>query len=215
MNNIILFDNFLNKNELNILTFIIKNKKWGYGHKSGYMEKVQNKFFSVKNSEDFFLKNIFDKIKKCVSKKLKINRHYMHIQTFGLDGSYHIDDSKLNTYTFCIYFSDIEGFTELHNTIINTKDNFDKHFYSFDSISKNISQIEIFNTSSKDYNNIIENASGEFFIKIPNEKHIVSIEPKNNRGIFFPSHYLHKGMAFNNFFNSVRLCITWKLEEII
>ena len=60
-----------------------------------------------------------------------------------------------------------------------------------------------------------QNISGDLFIKIPNEKVIVSIEPIDNRLIFFPSTYLHKGMAFNCLTSDIkRLCIAWKLEEI-
>lgn len=58
----------------------------------------------------------------------------------------------------------------------------------------------------------IENAGGDFLIKLPNKQEIISIDTINNRGIFFPSVYYHKGMAYNNLFSEKRLCITWKLE---
>ena len=112
------------------------------------------------------------KIEKKIEKKYKINRHYMIIQTFGQDGGYHIDDSDINAFTFCLYIN------ELTDTEIN----------------------EI---------------NGEFLIKIPYEKKILSIDTYMNRGIFFPSNYLHKGMAYNKMYANERLCITWKLQLII
>ena len=59
---------------------------------------------------------------------------------------------------------------------------------------------------------LMEISGGEFLIKIPNRKEILCIETLSNRGIFFPSEYLHKGMAFNRFIPDYRLCLTWKLE---
>jgi len=64
-------------------------------------------------------------------------------------------------------------------------------------------------------NENIENIGGDFFIKIPEKKYIISIETLNNRGILFPSMYLHKGIAYNNYVKDIkRLCITWKLEQV-
>lgn len=60
----------------------------------------------------------------------------------------------------------------------------------------------------------MENIGGDFLIKIPNEKYIYSIETKMNRGLLFPSHYVHKGMSYNIYSFKPRLCITWKLELI-
>jgi hypothetical protein len=167
MDKIHIFDNFLDDNELFNINLLI-NKNYGYGHTSGNKEKFENKFFSIFNNEAFFLETLFEKIQKKINKKLKLNRHYMHIQTFGLDGSYHTDDDDPNSCTFCIYFTNID-------------------------------------------NKKIENASGDFLIKIPNEKHIICIETINNRGVFFPGNWMHKGIGYNKNFSDLRICITWKL----
>jgi uncharacterized protein YuzE len=169
MENIKICDNFLNKNQLIILKNILKNKTYKYGHTSGGVELIISKFFSTHNEEDFFLFFIKNKIEKIFSTKFKMNRHYMHIQTFGQDGGFHIDDEGTNKYTFCIYITD---------------------------------EIDM------------DKVGGDFLIKIPKEKHILSIETFNNRGILFPSEYLHKGMAYNIHSEKPRLCITWKLEII-
>ena len=58
-----------------------------------------------------------------------------------------------------------------------------------------------------------ENSLGDFFIKIPNKKEILSIEPTFNRGILFPSNFTHKGTAFFDNDN-IRVCITWKFSII-
>jgi hypothetical protein len=93
----------------------------------------------------------------------------MHIQTFGQDGSFHIDDIGDNMYTFCLYI-----------------------------------------TQEKE----LDKNGGDFLIKCPNKKYTYSIETNFNRGIMFPSEYLHKGLAYNHCSKHIRLCITWKLEII-
>ena len=167
MDKIKIFNNFLNDVELSTVIKLIK-KEFRYGHTSGNKEKFENKFFSINNNETFFIETLFEKIQRKINHKLKMNRHYMHIQLFGQDGSYHIDDNDVDAFTFCIYLTDIDD-------------------------------------------NNIEKSSGDFLIKIPNEKYITCIETKNNRGIFFPANWMHKGMAYNNKYSNMRLCITWKL----
>jgi hypothetical protein len=169
-NEIIIFENFLNEKDLLYVKEYVNDQKFKFGHQSGYKERIVNEFFSFLNLNDFFTKYLKNKIEISCKKKFNLFRSYMHIQTFGQDGGYHVDSFEPNTYTFCIYI-----------TNINESD--------------------------------IDNASGEFFIKIPNKNYIISVEPLCNRGIFFPSNYLHKGMAFNRFYKDKRLCITWKLIE--
>ena len=60
----------------------------------------------------------------------------------------------------------------------------------------------------------METAGGEFFIKIPNQEAILGIATRMNRGVFFPSMYLHKGMAYSRPHEEIRTCITWKLKII-
>jgi len=172
MNEIQIYDNFLNVDELKALHVILDKKNYRFGHNSGKREKIVTPFFSIFNTEDFFLVYLKNKIEVYTKKTFNIVRHYMHVQTFGQDGGYHIDDNGKNKYTFCLYINDL-----------------------------NDSQMD--------------DASGEFLIKIPNEKYIMSIDTNNNRSLFFPSEYTHKGLAYNHFITSHRLFITWKLEEIL
>jgi hypothetical protein len=60
----------------------------------------------------------------------------------------------------------------------------------------------------------IELAKGEFFVKPPDTNCVVSIDTQHNRGVFFPSTYPHKGMAYNRSRHEKRVCITWKMTEI-
>ena len=66
--------------------------------------------------------------------------------------------------------------------------------------------------------NIKEEDEGYFYIKVPNEKHILAINPLFNRIVFFPADYRHKGTGTNgnkdtNTEDHFRICIAWKLKE--
>ena len=106
--NIFIFDNFLKKEEYNfLLEFINSNDCWKFGHSSGISENIQTPFFSIMQLPPYFLEYIKTKIENVVSKKLIVNRNYMHVQTFGQDGCYHIDDVENDAFTFCIYITEI------------------------------------------------------------------------------------------------------------
>ena len=62
--------------------------------------------------------------------------------------------------------------------------------------------------------NVPTNSGGSFFVRIPNRYEIMSIDHVNNRGVLFPSKYLHKGHGFDRNVNDLRMCIAWKLIEI-
>ena len=60
-----------------------------------------------------------------------------------------------------------------------------------------------------------DNIGGEFVFKIPNpssELSRIMIPPLYNRGILFPAHYFHKGLAFNRYNKGLRISIAWKLK---
>lgn len=58
-----------------------------------------------------------------------------------------------------------------------------------------------------------ETNEGYYYVKIPNEKHILAIEPLNNRGVLFPANYVHRGTGFNKSSNDLRVCIAWKFID--
>jgi hypothetical protein len=175
MENIHIFENFLNELEQCHIIDVLNDYSYDYGIKSKLFEEnfeILEYFFSNDVNNSLF-DNIVRKIETEVSKKLKIIRYYVTNQTFGKNGSYHYDNMSKNTYTFCLYF-----------TTISNKD--------------------------------LETIGGNFYIKIPNEKFILSVETNNNRGIFFPSQYIHNGMSYNRYTRDIkRLCCVWHLEEVV
>ena len=67
---------------------------------------------------------------------------------------------------------------------------------------------------SKIQDEFIEAAGGHLFFKIPELKYKICYEPIYNRGIFFPSDYLHKAHSYNRYVMDLRICVSWKLQEI-
>lgn len=62
-------------------------------------------------------------------------------------------------------------------------------------------------------NELIENADGKIFFKMPNLQYNICYEPLFNRGILFPSNYIYKSVSFSRDVPNLRLCIIWKLQE--
>jgi len=182
-----IFDDFLNKEELEILMKYVNSVQWGYnttsGNKINFIKKYNSElfittFFGVHDITDtFFTEYLKNKINTIVNNRtnnkynIKINRLYMHTQIYGQDGLYHTDDLGKDKITFCIYLNEIN-------------------------------------------NRKIENSNGEFFLKLPEKDEIICIDTFYNRGIIFKSEYFHRGMAYNKKYSTKRICITWKLELI-
>ena len=64
-----------------------------------------------------------------------------------------------------------------------------------------------------------DDIGGEFVFKVPTYHETdpfsrIVISPVYNRGIFFPSTYFHKGLAFNRYCKGLRVSIAFKLTEI-
>ena len=59
-----------------------------------------------------------------------------------------------------------------------------------------------------------ELVGGHIEFVLPDSKHSINIQTIFNRGIFFPSHYFHRGTAFNRYVSDLRISIAWKLREI-
>jgi hypothetical protein len=173
MDRIKLIENFLTDRELETALSIINNNCWKFGHISNGIELINTPFWSMDLMDnEFFSVYIKELIEKTFSRKYILHRVYANGQTYGQNGSYHKDSEDPNTYTVCLYLTDI------HKKSIDT-------------------------------------AGGYLYIKLENEKYNVCYEPVFNRIILFPSNYYHKGCAFNRFVLDMRICISWKLEEIV
>jgi hypothetical protein len=62
---------------------------------------------------------------------------------------------------------------------------------------------------------MLDDTDGDIMFKIPNNsKFKVSVEPKYNRGVYFPSYYYHKGNAFSRYVQTLRICVAWKFVII-
>jgi hypothetical protein len=105
--NICIFDNLLNETELDYVKSWVFNSYLKYGHSSIGTERIATTFFSITITDNFFINDIKQKIEQITKKQFLLNRCYMHIQTCGLDGGYHIDTEYDNCYTFCIYISNL------------------------------------------------------------------------------------------------------------
>lgn len=172
MDKIIVIDNFLLGDELKCVKDIISNKTWSYHHTSNGAKGVDIPFWTTYlNDEKYFTEYIKNIIEKQFFKKFEITRVYCNAQSFGQDGSYHIDTEGEDYYTFCLYINNLKE----HD---------------------------------------VELASGHIYFKFPELKYKICYEPINNRGILFPSGYIHKGAAFSRFITDLRLCIAFKLKEI-
>jgi Rps23 Pro-64 3,4-dihydroxylase Tpa1-like proline 4-hydroxylase len=172
MEKIIVQDNFLNQDELNKCVDIINSNSWKWGHYSNGIRSDTPFWMMDLSNNEYFSKNITNVIEKHFSKKFKVNLLYANAHTYGQDGSYHTDSEKPNTYTFCLYLTNI-----------------------------------------KEEN--IETAGGHLFFKFPELNYKIGYEPKFNRGIFFPSNYIHKATSFSRYIMDLRICAAWKLEEIL
>jgi hypothetical protein len=172
MENIKIYDNFLSELDCDKCKKIIQQPTWKFGHTSQnniintpfwYMELIDNEYLKEK---------IKKKIEEKTNKTLIVNRLYANGQTYGQDGDFHQDDTEENTYTFCLYLTEIPD-------------------------------------------NIVELVGGQIEIFLPNSEHNINIKTLFNRGIFFPSHFFHRGTAYNRYVPDLRVCIAWKFKEVI
>lgn len=172
MDKIIVVDQFLLPDELKTVKDKMAEKKYKYYHTSNGVTDVDIPFWTTYlNDDKYFSEYIKSIIEKQFFKKFELQRVYCNAQSYGQDGSYHIDTDDEDCYTFCLYINNI-----------------------------------------KEYD--IELACGHIFFKLPDLKYKICYEPINNRGILFPSNYLHKGASFSRFIKDLRLCIAFKLKEI-
>jgi hypothetical protein len=168
MDQIKIFDAFLNDEELEKCIKYINEPKWEFGHISlPHTTKFQT-FFWVMSLIDisFFSLYLKDKIQTITGKIFTVDKVYANGQTYGQNGTFHTDSDNKNCYTFCLY-------------ITNNPNEF----------------------------------SGDLEFKLRDLPHIIKVETKYNRGIFFPSNFLHKGNALLSL-NDLRICIAWKLKLV-
>jgi hypothetical protein len=172
MDKIHVVDNFLEKDDLEKAMHAIKNVKWSFGHKSNRAQSSETPFWSCSlNDDPLFTDLLLTVIQKTFHRRFKINRVYVNGQSFGQDGSYHIDDAEEDCYSFVLYLHDI-------------------------------------------FESDVELAGGHIYFKLPDVKYKICYEPILNRGILFPSNYIHRACSFSRYIMELRTCAAWKLKEI-
>lgn len=188
MEKIKIIDDFLDKNELKDLKKKIKSIEWDYNLVSSNDEIVTNRFFiSYKLLEcSDYLK---EKVEKEINELLIEKGESLNDKTYKKNKEYKVYPLELYAHTQ-FYGGDGAFHYDYNATDV----------YSFCLYLNDID------------NNEIENANGELLIKIPEKKEIMAVDTKMNRGIIFPSRYIHKGNAYNHNYLNERICIAWKIK---
>ena len=78
----------------------------------------------------------------------------------------------------------------------------DNDFYTFVLYLHEIDEVDV------------ELAGGHIYFKLPNLKYKICYEPLLNRGILFPSNYIHRACSFSRYIMDLRTCVAFKLREI-
>jgi hypothetical protein len=60
----------------------------------------------------------------------------------------------------------------------------------------------------------VELAGGHIYFKLPELQYKICYEPILNRGILFPSNYIHRACSFSRYIMELRTSVAWKLKEI-
>ena len=114
MDNINVYNNFLDNESMSrVINNVLDNGKWKFGHKSNGQTGVPFWIMEL-NDNLLFNKTILRMIENKTGKNYILNRVYANGQTYGQNGSFHIDDNDPDTMTFCLYICpDIHSPTEI------------------------------------------------------------------------------------------------------
>ena len=108
MENIQIFDNFLEESDISKCIEIIKQPNWEYGHRSNNTIMDTPFYIMDLNKNEFIALYIKSKIEQLTKKKYILKRVYANGQTYGQDGSFHQDDTDARCWTFCLYVTNID-----------------------------------------------------------------------------------------------------------
>jgi hypothetical protein len=99
------FENVLTHHELDVCTNLLSRPAWSFGHYS-QSSPVATPFWNMSlDGDTFFTNELFSRIQLLTGKKYTLLRVYANGQTFGQDGTYHLDDIREQTYTFCLFMN--------------------------------------------------------------------------------------------------------------
>ena len=156
MKDIIIFENFINDEELEEVRQFIGEESLNLNGESNpsinrqwYFVPIDNTYkkilidlrpnrdcpYDTENlipSAKKFILKMKNRIDKCTNTKFKLERAYLNRRVCGQDGEIHTDDNRLNYYTLLIYIGDI------------TPENYDKAGGDLELKTKEIIRIEPF-----------------------------------------------------------------------
>jgi hypothetical protein len=101
------FTNVLTVNEFNRAKQVIENGTWTSRGSSGNTKSPIKFLYMDLMNNDFFSKELFDKIQNLVGARLHLDRVYANGQWHGLDGAWHQDNTDTKAWTFLIYLNEI------------------------------------------------------------------------------------------------------------
>lgn len=185
MDKILIFDDFFSDNILSKIRTIIHDNNWNPGGKNSL---VINYFYFPNN-------RIFQNNPDDTFWRMELSFYDL----FSYDLKYIIEEKLGKKFCLSQIYAVSQAYQENSNFHIDCNKN---NSYTFCFYIDNF----------ENYEN--EDLDGNLYIKIPDEKHILSINPNNNRAVFFPSNYIHRGTAFSKNSSNLRICIAWKFFEI-
>jgi hypothetical protein len=99
-----IFDNFLSKNELDILTTEIRQPKYEWGHTSNGSSDIEYPWLLMHLSDNKFFNTVLtSKIEKTVNMTFNTERIYMNGQMYGSESGFHVDTTDTNGFTFLLF----------------------------------------------------------------------------------------------------------------
>jgi hypothetical protein len=107
MENIHIYDGFLEPNELNIIAEKVKMSSWNYGHTSNDTQYTTPFFIINLENDAYFSIYLKQKIEEYTKKRLELIRVYINGQVYGQNGSYHQDSQDSDDITFLLYINPI------------------------------------------------------------------------------------------------------------
>jgi hypothetical protein len=102
-----IFDNFLSKDEFDILTNEISKPKYEWGHVSNSYSEYEYPWLKMSLTDIPFFNTIMkSKIENTVNMTFDIERIYMNGQPYGAVSGFHTDSTDTNAYTFLLFVHD-------------------------------------------------------------------------------------------------------------
>lgn len=235
-NDVKCFDNFLYESDYRKMNEILKNKflnkstveKNGINiwHSSVGYHPYTTTHYSMSLVDPFFHEYIVSRISDAVGIEFTAIRIYTSLQKFGEFGNFHIDDGNIDAYTFTLYtcftLNPLNGSNNfLEECHINF---FNKSIYK-EVLNKSDSKLcNKINNGCNEHKNIKKtmlqqtcdrlnqyNHDGHFTILLPQSNALKTIPFVVNRGVFFPSRYVHNGGTFNQTQQFTRVVVSFKL----